>query len=297
MSAVIAASGLGKAYRRTWALRDCTLAIPEGHVAGLVGPNGAGKTTLLRLATGMLTPTRGTITVLGERPAAGPAQLARVGFVAQDTAVYTRLTVADHLRLGAWLNPGWDDELARRRIGQLALDAKQRAGSLSGGQRAQLALTLALAKRPELLLLDEPVASLDPLARREFLRSLMEGVAEHGTSVVLSSHLVTDLERVCDYLIVLVASRVRIAGEVSALLASHHRLSGPRRDPGTLPAGQDVIEESHTDKQSTLLVRTGEPIHDPAWTVTPVSMEELVLAYMNPANDIPARRPQLGVAS
>jgi ABC-2 type transport system ATP-binding protein len=297
MSAVIAASGLGKAYRRTWALRDCTLAIPEGHVAGLVGPNGAGKTTLLRLATGMLTPTRGTITVLGQRPAAGPAQLARVGFVAQDTAVYTRLTVADHLRLGAWLNPGWDDELARRRIGQLALDAKQRAGSLSGGQRAQLALTLALAKRPELLLLDEPVASLDPLARREFLRSLMEGVAEHGTSVVLSSHLVTDLERVCDYLIVLVASRVRIAGEVSALLASHHRLSGPRRDLGTLPAGQDVIEESHTDKQSTLLVRTGEPIHDPAWTVTPVSMEELVLTYMNPANDIPARRPQLGVAS
>jgi ABC-2 type transport system ATP-binding protein len=297
MSAVIQASGLGKAYRRTWALRDCTLAIPEGHVAGLVGPNGAGKTTLLRLATGMLTPTRGTITVLGQRPAAGPAQLARVGFVAQDTAVYARLTVADHLRLGAWLNPSWDDELARRRIGQVGLGPKQRAGSLSGGQRAQLALTLALAKRPELLLLDEPVASLDPLARREFLRSLMEGVAEHGTSVVLSSHLVTDLERVCDYLIVLVASRVRIAGEVSALLASHHRLSGPRRDLGTLPAGQDVIEESHTDKQSTLLVRTGEPIHDPAWTVTPVSMEELVLAYMNPANDIPARRPQLGVAS
>ena len=149
MSAVIAASGLGKAYRRAWALRDCTLAIPEGHVVGLVGPNGAGKTTLLRLATGMLTPTRGTITVLGQRPAAGPAQLARVGFVAQDTAVYARLTVADHLRLGAWLNPGWDDDLARQRIGQLALDPKQRAGSLSGGERAQLALTLAMAKRPE----------------------------------------------------------------------------------------------------------------------------------------------------
>ena len=171
------------------------------------------------------------------------------------------------------------------------------AGSLSGGQRAQLALTLALAKQPELLLLDEPVAGLDPFARREFLRSLMEAVAAHGTSVVLSSHLVTDLERVCDYLIVLVASRVRLAGEVSELLASHRRLSGPRREPGTLPAGQDVIEESHTDKQSTLLVRTGDPVHDPAWTVTPVSMEELVLAYMNPANDIPARRPRLGVAS
>jgi len=297
MTAAIEASGLGKAYRRTWALRDCTLAIPEGHVVGLVGPNGAGKTTLLRLAAGMLAPTCGTIAVLGRRPAAGPAQLARVGFLAQDTPAYARMRVADHLRLGAWLNPGWDDELAQRRIAQVGLDPKQRAGSLSGGQRAQLSLTLALAKRPELLLLDEPVASLDPLARREFLRGLMEAVAEHGMSVVLSSHLVTDLERVCDYLIVLAASRVRIAGDVTELLACHHRLAGPRRGPGTFPGGQDVIEESHTDKQSTLLVRTDEPIHDPAWTVTPVSMEELVLAYMNPANDIPARRPRLGVAS
>ena len=297
MNAVIAASGLGKAYRRTWALRDCTLAVPEGHVVGLVGPNGAGKTTLLQLAAGLLAPTRGTISVLGDRPAARPAQLARVGFVAQDTPVYTRMTVADHLRLGAWLNPGWDDSLARRRTGQLGLDPKQRAGSLSGGQRAQLALTLALAKRPELLLLDEPVASLDPLARREFLRMLMEAVAEHGTSVVLSSHLVADLERVCDYLIVLVASKIRVAGEVSGLLAAHRRLSGPRCDPATLPAGQDVIEESHTDKQTSLLVRTSEPVHDPAWAVTPVSLEDLVIAYMNPANEIPARRPQLGVVS
>ncbi|HTZ29846.1 MAG TPA: ABC transporter ATP-binding protein [Streptosporangiaceae bacterium] len=298
MNAVIAASGLGKQYRHTWALRDCTLAIPEGHVVGLVGPNGAGKTTLLCLATGMLAPTRGTITVLGERPAAGPAQLARVGFVAQDTAVYARLTVADHLRLGAWLNPGWDDDLARQRIGQLALDPKQRAGSLSGGQRAQLALTMAMAKRPELLILDEPVASLDPLARREFLQGLMETVAEQRLSVVLSSHLVADLERVCDYVVVLVASRVRVAGEVSDLLASHHRLSGPRRDPGSLPAGQEVITESHTDKQTSLLVRTDGPVLDPAWAVKPVSLEDLVLAYMSRAgDDAPARRQHLGVAS
>jgi ABC-2 type transport system ATP-binding protein len=298
VSAVIEASGLGKQYRRTWALRDCTLAIPEGRVTGLVGPNGAGKTTLLRLAGGLLAPTRGTISVLGERPAAGPAQLARVGFVAQDTPVYARMTVAGHLRLGAWLNPGWDEKLARQRIGQLGLDPRQRAGSLSGGQRAQLALTLALAKRPELLILDEPVASLDPLARREFLQGLMEAVAEHGLSVVLSSHLVADLQRVCDYLVVLVASRVRVAGEVSALLASHHRLSGPRRDPGSLPASQEVIQESHTDKQSNLLIRTDEPILDPAWTVTPVSLEDLVIAYMSRAgDDTPARRQRLGMVS
>jgi len=294
---IIQTIGLGKAYGRTWALRDCTLAIPEGHVVGLVGPNGAGKTTLLGLATGLLAPTCGTITVLGERPAAGSAQLAQVGFVAQDTSVYARMTVADHLRLGAWLNPGWDGELARRRIGELGLDPKQRAGSLSGGQRAQLALTLAMAKRPGLLILDEPVASLDPLARREFLRGLMETVAERGLSVVLSSHLIGDLERVCDYLIVLVASRVRIAGEVSELLAAHRRLSGPRRDLRTLPAGQEVVEESHTDRQTVLLIRTGEPVNDPAWTVTPVSLEDLVLAYMSQANDTPARRSPLGVAS
>jgi ABC-2 type transport system ATP-binding protein len=298
VSAVIQASGLGKAYRRTWALRDCTLVIPEGHVVGLVGPNGAGKTTLLRLAAGMLAPTRGTITVLGQRPAAGPAQLARVGFVAQDTPAYARMTVTDHLRLGAWLNPSWDDDLARRRIAQLGLDPRQRAGSLSGGQRAQLALTLALAKRPELLILDEPVAALDPLARREFLQGLMEAVAEHEVSVVLSSHLVADLERVCDYMIVLVASQVRVAGEVSELLASHRRLSGPRRDPGSLPAGQEVITESHTDKQTALLIRTDEPVLDPAWAVTPVSLEDLVLAYMSRAGeDTPARRQRLGVVS
>ncbi len=298
MSVVIQAGGLGKAYRRSWALRDCTLAIPEGHVVGLVGPNGAGKTTLLRLAAGMLTPTRGTITVFGQRPAAGPAQLARVGFVAQDTPAYARMTVADHLRLGAWLNPGWDERLARRRIAQLGLDRKQRAGSLSGGQRAQLALTLALAKRPGLLILDEPVAALDPLARREFLQGLMEAVAEQELSVVLSSHLVADLERVCDYLIVLVASQVRAAGEVSELLASHRRLSGPRRDPGRLPANQEVITESHTDKQSSLLIRTDGPVLDPAWSVQPVSLEDLVLAYMSRARDgSPARPQQLKVVS
>jgi ABC-2 type transport system ATP-binding protein len=294
MTTVLEASGLDKQYGRRWALHDCSLTIPEGKVVGLVGPNGAGKTTLLHLAVGLLSPTSGTITVLGESPADGPKQLGRVGFVAQDTPTYARRSVAKHLRMGAWLNPGWDGELATARVEQLSLDPRQRAGSLSGGQRAQLALTLATAKRPELLLLDEPLASLDPLARREFLQSLMVIVAAQGVSVVLSSHLVADLERVCDYLVVLVASHVRLSGEVSELLASHRRISGPRRDPGSLPTDFGVIEESHTDKQTTLLVRTDGPILDPAWDVKPVTLEDLVLAYMSQArDDEPARRSGL----
>ena len=220
------------------------------------GPNGAGKSTLLNLAVGLLAPTAGTIEVLGDQPASGPEELGRVGFVAQDTPTYSGLSVADHLQLGAHLNPTWDRDVAESRIDQLGLDPKQKAGKLSGGQRAQLALTLAVAKRPELLILDEPVASLDPLARREFLQILMETVADHGVSVVLSSHLVADLERVCDYLVVLVASRVQIAGPVDELLAEHHRLIGARRDPATLPGNQEVIEASHTERQSTFLIRT-----------------------------------------
>jgi ABC-2 type transport system ATP-binding protein len=293
VTAVLQTHGLGKNYGRRTALSDCTLDVPAGRVVGLVGPNGAGKTTLLNLAVGMLTPTSGTIEVLGGRPAAGPAQLAKIGFVAQDTPTYAGLSVEDHLQFGARLNPGWDDALARSRIERLGLDPTQRAGKLSGGQRAQLALTLGVAKRPELLILDEPVASLDPLARREFLQDLMEAVAEHELSVVLSSHLVSDLERVCDYLIVLVASRVQLAGDLDALLATHHRLTGARRDPDTLPADQHVISASHTDRQTTLLVRTDGPIHDPAWTVGQLSLEDLVLAYMGQTAANHNHRPAL----
>jgi ABC-2 type transport system ATP-binding protein len=297
MTAVLEARGLGKRYRRTHALADCTLDIPAGRVAGLVGPNGAGKTTLLHLATGMLIPTSGTIKVLGGHPAASAAQLARVGFVAQDAPTYAALSVADHLRMGERMNPGWDAGLARDRIGRLGLDPAKRAGKLSGGQRAQLALTLAIAKRPELLILDEPIASLDPLARREFLQGLMEFTADQQVSVVLSSHLVADLERVCDYLIVLVASRVRVAGEVDRLVAAHHLVTGPRRDPASVPSGWEVISASHTGRQSTLLIRTDGPVHDPAWTVTQVSLEDVVLAYMSqPAGPEPGRKPALEVA-
>jgi ABC-2 type transport system ATP-binding protein len=283
VSAVIEADGLGKRYRRQWALTDCTLSIPDGHVVGLVGPNGAGKSTLLNLTVGLLTPTTGTIEVLGGTPGAGQAQLSRVSFLAQDSPVYAGLSVADHLRLGAHLNPGWDAALARGRVERLDIDPRQKAGTMSGGQRAQLALTMAIAKRPELLILDEPVASLDPLARREFLQDLMEAVAEQELSVVLSSHLIADLERVCDYLIVLVGSRVRAAGPVDVLLATHHLLSGPRRDPGMLPDGMKVISASHTDVQTTLLVRTSGTVLDPAWTVSQVGLEDLALAYMTQA--------------
>ncbi len=296
MTAVLETHGLGKRFGQRTALSDCTLSIPAGHVTGLVGPNGAGKTTLLNLAVGLLAPTSGTIEVLGGRPAASPAQLAKVGFVAQDTPVYSGLSVADHLRLGAHMNPGWDADIARRRISDLGLDPAQKAGKLSGGQRAQIALTLAIAKRPELLILDEPIASLDPLARREFLQLLMEVTAEQEISVVMSSHLVSDLERVCDHLVVLVASKVLVAGEVEHLLAAHRQLTGPRRDPADLPADWQVIAASHTDRQSTLLVRSESATFDPAWSVDQIGLEDLVLAYMSQAAK-PAgnRKPELEV--
>jgi ABC-2 type transport system ATP-binding protein len=221
MTDALATRGLSKRYGHRPALTDCTLSIPAKQIVGLVGPNGAGKTTLLHLAVGMLAPTSGTIEVLGGRPASGSAQLAKVGFVAQDSPVYAGFSVADHLRFGAHMNPGWNIALARDRIDQPGLDLGQRAGKLSGGEHAQLALTLALAKEPELLILDEPIASLDPLARSEFLGGLADFTASRQISVVMSSHLVSDLERVCDYLIVLVASRVQAAGPVAELLASH----------------------------------------------------------------------------
>ena len=283
MTPVVEADGLGKRYGQKWALSECTLAIPAGKVVGLVGPNGAGKTTLLQLSVGLLQPSAGSVTVLGGRPGTAPDQLARVGFVAQDAPTYAGMSIRDHLRFGAWMNPSWDAGLAEDRIVRLGLDPHQKAGQLSGGQGAQLSLTLAVAKRPELLLLDEPVASLDPLARREFLQGLMEVVAEHGASVILSSHLVTDLERICDYLVVLIDSRVQVAGDIDELLATHHRLTGPRRDHNALPSDQQVIGESHTDRQSTFVVRTDNPVLNPAWSVEQLDLEDLVLAYLTRA--------------
>ena len=217
--------------------------------------------------------------MLGGRPGRKVDQLAKVGFLAQDVPLYRGLTVGDHLRLGARLNPTWDAWAAEARIARVGLDRSQRAGGLSGGQRAQLALAVAIGKCPELLILDEPVASLDPLARREFLADLMD-LAADGLSIVLSSHLLADVERVCDHLIVLAAGRVRLAGDVDGLLATHKVLVGARRDPDRLPTDQTVIQQSHTDRQSTFLVHTTKPVLDPTWTVSDVGLEDLVLAYM-----------------
>jgi ABC-2 type transport system ATP-binding protein len=280
VSAAMEASGLGKRYRRTWALRDCNLTVPKGRIAALVGPNGAGKTTLLHLAVGLLAPTAGTISVLNQPPG-DAGLLSRVGFVAQDTPLYRDFTAAEHLTMGAKLNRSFDQPLARARLERLAVPLDRRVGELSGGQRAQVALALALAKRPELLLLDEPLAALDPLARREFLQALMGSVAEQGVTVVLSSHLLADLERVCDYLIVLSAAHVQVLGTTEELLAQHKLLIGPYRDPQPPIVGvAQVVRSSHTDRQASLLVRTSGPIHDPAWTAREVSLEDVVLAYL-----------------
>jgi ABC-2 type transport system ATP-binding protein len=273
---VLHTEGLTKRYGRRPALTECQLSVPQGRIIGLVGPNGAGKSTLLQLACGLVTPTSGTISVLGSRPAANAAHLAKVGFVAQDTPVYATLTVADHLRMGARLNPSWDAGLANRRTTQVGLALGQKAGRLSGGQRAQLALTVAAAKRPELLILDEPAAALDPLARNGFLQNLTEFVAELGASAVLSSHLLADVERVCDYLIVLCDSRVQVAGDVQYLLATHHRLVAHRGGLDRFPAGVEVISVEH----GSAVVRMNGRLPDGPWTVENIQLEELVLGYL-----------------
>lgn len=284
MTPVIEAIGLGKRYGRRHALTDCELSIPQGRVIGLVGPNGAGKSTLLQLACGLIKPSSGTISVLGSRPGTSAAQLARVGFVAQDTPVYASLSVADHLRMGARLNPAWDEQLAQRRIAQIGLDPAQKAGRLSGGQRAQLALTVAVAKRPELLIFDEPAAALDPLARRGFLENLVEFIGDLGASAVLSSHALSDVERVCDHLIVLADSRVQVAGDVAHLLENHYRLTVSRNELDTLPPGLDVVHGDHALQDSSLVIRTDGPPPRGLWQVEDIELEDLVLAYMTRAN-------------
>jgi ABC-2 type transport system ATP-binding protein len=292
----VIATGLSKRYRRHFGLRECNLEIPKGRVVALVGPNGAGKTTFLHLTAGLLQPTEGTIAVLGRTPNRDVDLLPEVGFVAQDVPLYGSFTVQDLLEFGRRTNARWDGDFAAARLARIDIDAGQRAGSLSGGQRAQVALTLALAKRPSLLLLDEPLASLDPLARREFLQGLMEGVADSDLTVILSSHLIAELERVCDHLVVLSATRTQVAGDIEDLLASHRVLVGPRRDVGHLAGVAAIVQEAHTDRQTTLLVRTDGPILDPAWVVQEIGLEDLVLAYLGRPNATALPPPTLAHA-
>jgi len=279
---VIEAAGLGKRYGSTWALRECTLAIPDGHVAALVGPNGAGKTTLLNLAVGLATPTAGTVSVLGGTRPGSPAALDGIAFVAQDAPLHANLSVADTLHLTRNLNRRFDRGYARARLDELGIPLTRKAGKLSGGQQAQLALTLALGRRPRLLVLDEPMASLDPLARHDFMATVMTAMADDGVSVVLSSHVLTELERVADYLVLMSRGSVQVAGEVDDLLASHRVLTGPAAEAGRYAERLAVVHARRGGAQAHLLIRTNastDPV-PPGWEAHPVSLEELALAYL-----------------
>ena len=291
MTAAIETQGLTKRYRRVTALSDCSITVPEGRISALVGPNGAGKTTLLRMLAGLSAPTSGTATVLGGVPRQDPAFLSEVGFLAQEIPLYRRFTAEDHIRIGAHMNPRWDAALVRTRLAELRIPLDQRVGTLSGGQRAQVALALTLAKRPRVLLLDEPVAALDPLARRNFLATLTSAVADAagGLTVVLSSHLVTDLERICDHIILLTGSRVQLCGDIETLLAEHKVLVGPRKDTAPIERTHTVVQTVTTARQSTLLVRLSGPVIDPAYQAEDVSLEDVVLAYMG-ADEMAAGR-------
>ncbi len=281
MTAVIQTRGLSKQYRRVSALSDCTITVPDERISALIGPNGAGKTTLLRLLAGLARPTAGEMTVLGGTPRQDPAFLAGIGYLAQEIPLYKRFTAQTHIAIGAHLNRRWDAASVRDRLRSLNIPLDRPAGSLSGGQRAQLALALTLAKRPRLLLLDEPVAALDPLARRNFLAQLAEAVAAGGLTVVLSSHLLADLERVADHLILLAGSRVQLCGDMDALLAEHQVLVGPRKSTTAIERTHTVVQAIRADRQTTLLIRGNAPVLDPAWESAEVGLEEMVLAYMS----------------
>jgi ABC-2 type transport system ATP-binding protein len=284
MTPVIETSGLTKRYRRVTALSDCTVSVPEGRISALVGPNGAGKTTLLRLLAGLAAPTAGTAVVLGGAPRQDPAYLAEIGFLAQESPLYRRLTAQDHMGIGAHLNPRWDGESVRSRLGGLKIPLDRPVGTLSGGQRAQVALALTLAKRPRVLLLDEPLAALDPLARWNFLATLTEAAAGGDLTIVLSSHLIADIERVCDHLILLASSRVQLCGDVQTLLAEYRILTGPRKDTTAIAQTHTIVREDTTARQTTLLVRLNGPVIDPAWAVEDANLEEIVLGYMSQDN-------------
>jgi ABC-2 type transport system ATP-binding protein len=289
VTAAIETSGAGRRYGQFWALRDATLSLPAGSITALVGPNGAGKTTLLNLLVGLLPTSEGDLRVAGLEPSNRAEFLALIGFVAQDCPLYREFSVRDLLRFGRSMNPTWDDSLARGRLAEAEVPLTRRAGKLSGGQRAQVALALAVAKRPKVLLLDEPLASLDPLARRHFLQTLIESVSSTGITVIMSSHLIGELARVCDHLVVIRDGRLCLAGELDQLRSEHHWVAGPADQTTRLPAGVQVLSQSRHERHCRLLVRTTEPLLNPELTVDPVDLEEMVLAYL----ERPAMQPAL----
>jgi ABC-2 type transport system ATP-binding protein len=278
---VVEVCNLGKRYGKHWAIKECSLSIPSGHVVALVGPNGAGKTTLLHCAVGLVEPSTGYTEVFGGLEAGSPEALARIAFVAQDAPLYKYLTVDQIIELTRNLNRGFDTNLALHRLDDLGIDPHQKVGRLSGGQQSQLALALAIARHPDLLVLDEPLARLDPLARNEFMGVVMAAVAEDGLSVVLSSHVVSELERVANYLIVLNVGRLQIASEIDELLENHLLLTGPVDEIAHVANSFDVVQTFRGDRQARLLVRSPE-ITDvgPNWEASQVSLEELILAYL-----------------
>jgi ABC-2 type transport system ATP-binding protein len=279
---VIETRALGKSYGPAKALHDCTLAIPEGHVVALVGPNGAGKSTLLNLAVGLATPSAGEVTVLGGFPAGSPPALDGIAFVAQDTPLFKNLSAADLIHMTRNLNLRFDQHYAEHRLGDLGIPLAQKAGRMSGGQQAQLALTLALARRPQLLVLDEPMAMLDPLARHDFMATVMTAIADEGLSVVLSSHVLADLERVADYLVLVSHGRVQVAGEVDDLLAAHRVLTGPAAGSEHHLSGWNVVHARRAAPLAEVLVRgfgPSDPV-PPGWEAHPLTLEELTLSYL-----------------
>ncbi len=279
-SAAISTHSLGKRFGNDWALEECTIEVPRGRVSALVGPNGAGKTTLLRLLVGLATPSAGDALVLGRPPEQSEDYLASIGYLAQDVPLYRRLSADDHLRLGAHVNRTWDDAGARDRLAGLGIPMDRPIARLSGGQRAQVGLGLALAKQPKILLLDEPVAALDPLARLEFLASLTAAVADGDLSVVLSSHLLHDLERVCDHVILLASGHAQLCDEIESVLATHRMLVGPKRPLTNIEPSIKVVKSTSTTNQLRLVARIEGPVLDPSWEIGELGLEDIIVAYM-----------------
>jgi ABC-2 type transport system ATP-binding protein len=275
----LAAAGLGKRYRRGWALRDCSFELPAGRVAALVGPNGAGKTTLMMLAAGLIRPSAGVVRVVGA-PADRRVTGSRVSFLAQERPLYRNLTVAETLRFGRELNPHWDQRHAERLIQEAEVPLTAKVGTLSGGQQSRVALALALGRRPEVVLLDEPLKDLDPLARTQVMQALMAEVADTGMTILLSSHILADLEGVCDYMLLLGEGQVRLAGDIDDLLAAHRLLTGPGTANAADLAPHSLVENRTTGRQTIALVHTTGPFDGAGWLVDAPTLEELVLAYL-----------------